>query len=444
MTSRLIENLVDDRVSDGVFAVNREIFTDQQLFDLEMTHIFEKTWNFLGFEATIAKPHDFFTTWIGRVSTLVTRKADGGIGGFLNKCPHKGARVCQDEQGSSRIFVCPYHAWSFDSAGKLVGIKENAAGAYTESFKALDHGLEQIARIESYRGLIFGSLSPDVPSLEDFLGSMKFFIDIAMDQGPQGMEPIPGRSVFSYRANWKMQLDNGLDSYHLTTAHHTFLDVMNRRRSGSGNVSANTLDFARTMSETQSGFTFPNGHCAIVTEFAAKDRRPFIDMDEIASRVPPERAQFVDLAYNTLVFPNMQLIQNTALAIRVFRPLAPDLTEMHYYCLGAIGESNQNRALRLRAFEDFYNASGLATPDDSAVYELCQEGMLAGGNPWLQGYMRGMATMEQGSGEHARKFGLETDQTSTGTLKTGVEMSLHAPYRQWARMMSAGLAEAGE
>jgi phenylpropionate dioxygenase-like ring-hydroxylating dioxygenase large terminal subunit len=262
-----------------------------------------------------------------------------------------------------------------------------------------------------------------------------------MDQGPNGLEPIPGRSVYTFRGNWKLQMDNGLDSYHLTTAHSTFLDVMQRRRAGLGNVSANTLDFARTLSETQTSFSFPHGHCAIVTEFGEKDRRPFIDMAEIARRVPAERAKFVDLAYNTLMFPNMQLLQNTALAIRVFQPIAPDLTEMNYYCLGAIGEATAHRALRLRAFEDFYNASGLATPDDSTVYEMCQEGMSTGGRSWLQGYSRGTNLMVQGSGERAQRFGISADQTCTGTLKTGLEVPLHAPYRQWAKLISAGLAE---
>jgi phenylpropionate dioxygenase-like ring-hydroxylating dioxygenase large terminal subunit len=437
-----IDDLIDDRPADDVFTVNRRIFTDEELFDLEMKYIFERTWNFLGFEARVAKPHDFFTTWIGRVPVLVTRTADGLVKAFLNKCTHRGARLCPEEQGSSRVFVCPYHAWSFDSSGKLVAIKENGAGGYPECFKALDHGLEQLARVEVYRGFVFGSLSAHVPSLEDYLGSMKFFIDIAMDQGAQGMEPIPGRSVYTYRGNWKLQLENGLDSYHLTSTHRSFLEIMQRRRRGEGNVAANTLDFERAMNETQTGLGFANGHSAVVVEYGEQGRRPFIDLEEVRKRVPPERARFVDLTYNTLIFPNMQLLHNTALAIRVFRPLSPDLTEMHYFCLGAIGETVENRAMRLRAFEDFYNASGIATPDDSAVYELCQQGFLAGGRPWLQGYSRGIALRTRATAEQAGKFGVDAAEVTIGSQKTGTEVPFHAPYREWARLMAVGFAEA--
>ncbi|WP_029548742.1 aromatic ring-hydroxylating oxygenase subunit alpha [Rhizorhabdus wittichii] len=440
-----VADLIDDRPSQGIFRVNSAVFTDANLFNLEMKLIFEQTWNFIGFESDVANPHDFFTSWIGRSPVLVTRGKNGTVRAFLNKCPHKGARVCHQEQGNARAFVCPYHAWTFESSGKLLGIKEKAAGAYPDSFDAMDHGLELIARVASYRGLIFGSLSDAVGSLEDHLGSMKFFIDLAMDQGEYGMEPIPGRSVYTFRANWKMQLDNGLDGYHLTTAHSSFVDIMTRRRLGQGNTSANSLDFAKNMGALQSAFAFSNGHCALVNELPQSERRPFIDMDEIRARVPAERAQWVDLAYNTLVFPNMQLIQNTALALRVIRPIAPDLTEMHYYCLGAIGESDGHRALRLRAFEDFYNASGLATPDDSAVYELCQQGYQTVGDPWLQGYMRGSDIVEQGASERAKAFGIDAVESATGMIKSGFETQLHAAYRQWATMMAAApTTEMGE
>ena len=431
------EELVDDRPAEGVFRVHSRVFTDPEIFDLEMKLIFEKSWNFLGFESDLAKENDFFTAWIGRAPVLVTRAKDGQAYAFRNKCPHRGAVVCQEQQGNARLLVCPYHAWSFDSSGNSLGIKEKSAGTYPPVFDALNHGLQPIARIGSYRGLVFGSLSDEVGTLEDFLGPMKFFIDLAMDQGPGGLEPIPGRSVYTYRGNWKLQLDNGLDGYHLTTTHASFLGVMARRRTGEGNTSANSLDFAKNMDALQSAFSFPNGHCALVNELPAADRRPFIDMDEIASRVSQDRARWVDLNYNTLVFPNMQLIQNTALALRVIRPIAPDLTEMHYYCLGAIGESDEHRALRLRAFEDFYNASGLATPDDSAVYELCQEGLNAGGDGWLQGYMRGVGGIEAGSSERAAAFGIEAVESVTGMIKSGFETQLHSAYRQWAAMIAA-------
>lgn len=429
----------DDPLSKD-FSVNRHIFTDQDLFKLEMNHIFGASWNFLGFETDVSSKHDFFSTWIGDKSVFVTRDSSGDLHAFYNRCPHKGATICQDIQGNARAFVCPYHAWTFSSAGNLVGIKEQAAGAYAESFASLNHDLEPIARISSYRGLIFGSLTNELPPLEEFLGEMKFFIDLVMDQGPHGMEPIPGRSVFTYRANWKMQLENGLDSYHLTSTHSSFVSILEKRRHGEGNQSANALDWAKSNLQAASAFSFEHGHCALVMDYDAADRRPFIDMEEIRERLSSERSNWSDLTFNSLIFPNLQIVQNTALAIRHIRPISHNLTELHYYCLGAKGESKTKRSLRLRAFEDFYNASGLATPDDATVYELCQLGLLAGVGEWSQGYARGAELVVDGGNRRSAELGIFPKQSATGSMRTGFETLLHAPYRQWNYMMKEPLS----
>ena len=61
--------------------------------------------------------------------------------------------------------------------------------------------------------------------------------------------------------------------------------------------------------------------------------------------------------------------------LRTFRPVAVDRTEMRSYCLAPIGEKPELRAWRLRQFEDFFNPTGIATPDDTVTYEDCQRGI---------------------------------------------------------------------
>src|SRR5258708_19907702 len=103
--------------------------------------------------------------------------------------------------------------------------------------------------------------------------------------------------------------------------------------------------------------------------------------------------------------------------MRVARPISVDLPEMVSYCLGAIGESKQQRSLRLREFEDFFNASGLATPDDSLMYERCQDGLTnAGGPAWLQGYARGMRDLKPGGNEWTAEIRPPPPQRSIGTF----------------------------
>ncbi|HTY70100.1 MAG TPA: aromatic ring-hydroxylating dioxygenase subunit alpha, partial [Alphaproteobacteria bacterium] len=285
---------VDDRPQDGVFRVHRDVYADPELFALEMKYIFERTWNFLGLESQIARPHDFITAQIGRVPVLVTRDAQMRVRAMLNVCRHKGAIVCRAEQGNSKHHSCPYHGWVYDSAGANLDIKDRAAGSYPAGFDAEGHDLVPLARVASYKGLIFGSLSPDVPELEDFLGDARVFLDFAMDQGPHGMEFIPGRSIYTYNGNWKLQLDNGLDAYHLTSTHISFMEIQGRRRAGAGNVVARQFDWAKRPAQAAGMFTFAHGHAAFWANQAEPEKRPIYPaIEEIRSRVGDLRAEWM-------------------------------------------------------------------------------------------------------------------------------------------------------
>ena len=108
---------VEDRVSEGDFAVSRDIFRDPGIFELEMKHIFESTWVFVGMASQVPRPHDFLTTWIGRHPVIVSRDAKGQLHCLLNTCRHRGATVCHTRQGNARNHVCQYHGWVYDRAG---------------------------------------------------------------------------------------------------------------------------------------------------------------------------------------------------------------------------------------------------------------------------------------------------------------------------------------
>ena len=73
-----LEKYLDDRPEEGISRVDRSIFTDEDLFEREMTQIWEKTWLFVGHEDQIRNPNDYFTTYMGRQPVVVVRGADGG------------------------------------------------------------------------------------------------------------------------------------------------------------------------------------------------------------------------------------------------------------------------------------------------------------------------------------------------------------------------------
>ncbi len=436
-----IRYYVDDRPGEGVFRIRRDVFTDPELFALEQRYIFERTWVFLALDSQLKQPHDFITTAIGRVPVLVSRDAKGKIGAHLNVCRHKGTTLERIESGNTKYHVCNYHGWGYDSAGRNIDIKDRQAGRYTPAFDAEDHDLIPLARLANYKGLLFGSLSADVPPLEDFLGDMRFFLDLAMEQGPDGMEFVPGRIAYTYDANWKLQMDNGIDSYHLTSTHTSFMAVQERRRVGAGHQEARQFDWQKRFSQEGGMFGFPNGHSVIWLNQAEVTKRPvYSSIDAVRARVGDARADWMLKMRNTVIFPNMQIADSTSLLLRIFRPIAVDKTEMRVFCMAPVGEAADIRAWRLRQFEDFFNVSGFATPDDTVVYEDAQAGMAATQVEWLQGYARGLGARHDGQSELAKQMGISPAESVQGPFDIQTETGFHPPYREWARLMQAGVS----
>ena len=113
---------------------------------------------------------------------------------------------------------------------------------------------------------------------------------------------------------------------------------------------------------------------------------------------------------------------------------------MTIHCLAPVGEADAARDFRLRQFEDFFNASGLATPDDTTCYEDCQTGYGASLVRWQQGYSRGMTSVRPGSGAIGEQIGIQSRTHQMGEAKVQDETIFHAGYREWVRLMKAGTA----
>jgi benzoate/toluate 1,2-dioxygenase subunit alpha len=434
---------VDDRAAEGIFRVHKDIFRDPEVFEMEMKYIFERTWNFLGLESQLPHPNDYITTHIGRTPVLVTRDAKGRLAAFINACRHKGATVARFSEGNARYHVCPYHGWAYDASGKNVDIKDRKAGCYAPAFDADNHDLLPVAQLASYKGLVFGSLHPGVPALEDWLGEMRPLIDLSMEQGPQGMELVPGRVSFTFRGNWKLQYDNGLDSYHLTSTHTSFMDIQARRRQGQGHQEARQYDWATREQVPHGMFSFPYGHTFTWTEQPETHKRALHPaIDEVKKRVGDLKAAWMLRIRQTCFFPNMQINDGSSMILRVIRPISVNLTEMTGYVLAPMGERADLRAWRLRQFEDFFNPGGFATPDDTVTYEDAQSGFDAHGFTWMDGYARGMSILKEGGNAVSAELGFKPQHSLQAPLENFNEMGLHTTYREWLRLMQAGAADA--
>jgi benzoate/toluate 1,2-dioxygenase alpha subunit len=142
-----------------------------------------------------------------------------------------------------------------------------------------------------------------------------------------------------------------------------------------------------------------------------------------------------DRLRNLLIYPNVFFMDQTSTQIRVVHPLAVDKTKVSTYCIAPVGESPEARAHRLRQYEDFFNASGVGTPDDLAAFEACQRGYQGTLARWQQGYERGVRRMIRGGDAEAQALGVHPCSTSNDFRD---ETIYHGQYRQWLRLMLAG------
>lgn len=431
---------LEDDAAKGIYRVDRDIFTDPKLFDLEMKHIFEGNWVYLAHESQVANPKDFFTTYIGRQPILIARDRDGQLNAFINACSHRGAMLCRHKRGNKSTYTCPFHGWTFSNTGKLMKVKDPDGAGYPENFnKNHSHDLTKVARFESYRGFLFGSLNPDVKPLAEHLGEAAKMIDLIVDQSPEGLEVLRGSSTYVYDGNWKLQTENGADGYHVTAVHWNYAATTGRRKE------AAQVDNVRAMSAggwaKQGGgfYSFENGHLLLWTNWANPEDRPNWERrEELAQQFGQARADWmVQRSRNLCVYPNVYLMDQFSSQIRTYRPISVDKTEVTIYCIAPKGEAPEARARRIRQYEDFFNASGMATPDDLEEFRSCQMAMMGRAARWND-MCRGAEHWIEGADEAAQSIGLKPLMSGKRTEDEGLFVLQH---KYWQEAMIRALVE---
>ena len=424
-----VSALVDDRMDEGMFRVDRSVYTDEALFEQEIHKIFEKCWVFLCHENQVERHGDYFWTEIGRQPVYVHRQEDGSLKCFINACSHRAAILTPFRRGNSKTLTCRFHGWSYKCDGGCIGIKNEEPDTDKSTFD-----LREIARLESYKGFVFGSLNPDVSSLEDWLGEAKPWIDLMVAQSTEGLEVVPGSSTYTIDGNWKFQAENSVDGYHVSTVHRVFAHTIAARESKGEYTGIKKTEAGRIGGGVPTGcYDLGNGHMAVWAQHTTPEVRPIWEQKERLERdlTPAQVEWILTKGRNLYIFPNVMLMDNPSTQIRVMKPLSAERMDVTVYCIAPKGESDTARAGRLRKFEDFYLTAGMATSDDLAALEDTQEGSLATGAKWNE-FTRGIDSIIYGPDKAAAELGFNPPAC---TENWDHEVHYHGFYRQWLKML---------
>src|SRR3954463_1125421 len=151
--------------------VDRSMFSDPEIFQVELERIFARCWNFVAHESQIPNPGDFWASLMGNDRVIVVRDRDMQPQVLINSCRHRGNAVCRADEGRATSFMCTYHGWTYDLKGALVGVP-GFKDYYHEDLNREEWGLVAAPKVDSYLGFVFASLDPEAPDLYDYLGDV--------------------------------------------------------------------------------------------------------------------------------------------------------------------------------------------------------------------------------------------------------------------------------
>ena len=187
----------------------------------EIQTLFKKRPLLMGLSCQIPNSGDYLTEENGTAPLLIVRGDDGMVRVFMNVCRHRGARVATGCGDGKRRFACPYHGWTYDNAGHLAGIPDEA------SFPGIDKSTSGLVRVPAIErdGMIWATATPPAASTA---GCSSYDIDI--EAYLQGLGPeLRSFALGSYhhyetrvlhqQLNWKLVVDTFLEPYHFGVLH---------------------------------------------------------------------------------------------------------------------------------------------------------------------------------------------------------------------------------
>jgi phenylpropionate dioxygenase-like ring-hydroxylating dioxygenase large terminal subunit len=362
--------------------IHASLYTDPRIFEDEMEQIFYRGWIFVGHDSEIPRTGDFITRSVGTQPIIMVRGKDGGVAVLVNRCMHRGTMVCAASRGRARTFSCPYHGWTYDLSGELLGVPY--PGGYT-AFDKSTRGLTRVPRVASYRGFVFASFSERGISLAEHLGAATKLIDRSCDLSPEGrIELSAGWVKHRCAANWKMLPENDSDGYHLGVVHLALFKTV--RNAQYQRVVGDERAIKAVVRD------WGNGHIEI--DWSPGYQRPFEWFGGASGSAVDEYVSAMERRYgaeatqqrimqgpaHALIFPNLFLGETN---IAIVEPLSVEACVHWHTPMFLAGVPQFNRRL-LRMAEAGMGPASFLMPEDLTVAARNQVGLHARNAEWLE------------------------------------------------------------
>jgi Rieske 2Fe-2S family protein len=184
-------------------------YTDPDLFAFDMAEVFGRSWLMVGFESELPEAGSYLAVTIGQSPVLLVRGRDAVIRGFHNTCRHRGSQLCEDGHGRTAKLICPYHKWTYELDGRLIG-----AARMPSDFRMAEHGLLPV-QVELAAGCIYVALTDGAPDFSPFRSALESGLGVYRLADAK----VAFQSTLMERANWKLVMENARECYHCAASH---------------------------------------------------------------------------------------------------------------------------------------------------------------------------------------------------------------------------------
>jgi phenylpropionate dioxygenase-like ring-hydroxylating dioxygenase large terminal subunit len=321
-------------------------YHDGSVYLKEQNEIFKKNWHFIGFKEQLKNHNDYVTRSIGDTPVLV-QNMKGEVKAFLNVCSHRFS-ILQQEISGNRPLVCPYHGWSYNQNGIPTGIPKKPMFENFSESELSDMCLTNYT-IDFCGDLCFVTLDAAASNLKDFLGD--FFAELEAMSFSMG-DNIDFNSM-EIAANWKIIVENTLESYHVGLIHtNTF------RKLGASGIK----------------FNFSSLHSNWDADLLVK--RTDDSLKKIEAMFAP-REYYIDGYKHFLVFPNLLIstTYGTSYNFSLIEPMAANKTRFNSYVFVAKADETAKKALLGAYKQVLLDFNREVFKEDKDICELVQKGV---------------------------------------------------------------------